>query len=203
MKKIFLSLVALVATVGMLNAQRTWAYDLNLEANDGSYKFVFTASTDATAANLVFLNADGTEAGKVAVSVVKGENAVELTAAQIPGTGVLNWAVELTGAAIDVATVLTDASDKYLVFFINDNIKTFDGDGELRLTIMATLAQGVFNFGVDAQYASYSAKVDAAKAAGIPIRVGANSGSVRKSFAAHNVHTASVAACPVVCLFGK
>jgi len=27
------------------------------------------------------------------------------------------------------------------VFFITDNIKTFDGDGELRLTIMATLAQ--------------------------------------------------------------
>ena len=27
------------------------------------------------------------------------------------------------------------------VFFINDNIRTFDGDGELRLSIMATLAQ--------------------------------------------------------------
>lgn len=27
------------------------------------------------------------------------------------------------------------------VFFINDNIRTYDGDGELRLTIMATLAQ--------------------------------------------------------------
>ena len=27
------------------------------------------------------------------------------------------------------------------VYFINDGIKTFDGDGELRLTIMATLAQ--------------------------------------------------------------
>ena len=27
------------------------------------------------------------------------------------------------------------------VFFINDGIRTFDGDGELRLTIMATLAQ--------------------------------------------------------------
>ncbi len=26
-------------------------------------------------------------------------------------------------------------------YFLNDNIKTFDGDGELRLTIMATLAQ--------------------------------------------------------------
>lgn len=31
--------------------------------------------------------------------------------------------------------------NKVEVFFINDNIKTFDGDGELRLTIMATLAQ--------------------------------------------------------------
>lgn len=27
------------------------------------------------------------------------------------------------------------------VYFINDNIRTFEGDGELRLTIMATLAQ--------------------------------------------------------------
>ncbi len=27
------------------------------------------------------------------------------------------------------------------VYFLNDNIRTFDGDGELRLTIMATLAQ--------------------------------------------------------------
>lgn len=31
--------------------------------------------------------------------------------------------------------------------------------------VMSTLAQGVFNFGVDAQYASYKAKVDAVKAA--------------------------------------
>ena len=30
--------------------------------------------------------------------------------------------------------------------------------------VMSTLAQGVFNFGVDAQYASYSAKVEEAKA---------------------------------------
>ena len=27
------------------------------------------------------------------------------------------------------------------VYFINDGIKTFDGDGELRLALMATLAQ--------------------------------------------------------------
>ena len=115
MKKIFLSLIALVATVGMLNAQRTWAYGLDLETKDGGpnvYTFSFTATTDAVAANLVFLNADGTEVGKVAVPVAKGKNTVELAASQIPGTGELNWAVELTGAAIETATTLTDASDK-------------------------------------------------------------------------------------------
>ena len=123
MKKFFLSFVALVAMVGMLNAQRTWAYDLDLEANDATYKFVFTASTDVVSANLVFLKADGTEAGKVALSnVVKGENSVELTAAQIPGTGELNWAVELTGAAIDAMVELTDANAGIYNYYLPQDV---------------------------------------------------------------------------------
>ena len=123
MKKFFLSFVALVAMVGMLNAQRTWAYDLDLEDNDVTYKFVFTASTDVVSANLVFLKADGTEAGKVALSnVVKGENSVELTAAQIPGTGELNWAVELTGAAIDAMVELTDANAGIYNYYLPQDV---------------------------------------------------------------------------------
>ena len=123
MKKFFLSFVALVAMVGMLNAQRTWAYGLDLEANDAAYKFVFTASTDVVSANLVFLKADGTEAGKVALSnVVKGENTVELTAAQIPGTGELNWAVELTGAAIDAMVELTDANAGIYNYYLPQDV---------------------------------------------------------------------------------
>ena len=123
MKKFFLSFVALVAMVGMLNAQRTWAYGLDLEANDATYKFVFTASTDVVSANLVFLKADGTEAGKVALSnVVKGENTVELTAAQIPGTGELNWAVELTGAAIDAMVELTDANAGIYNYYLPQDV---------------------------------------------------------------------------------
>ena len=42
------------------------------------------------------------------------------------------------------------------VFFINDNIKTFDGDGELRLTIMATLAQAEIALIVMRPFSSYS-----------------------------------------------
>ena len=126
MKKFFLSFVALVAMVGMLNAQRTWAYDLDLVVKDGgpnAYTFTFTASTDVVSANLVFLKADGTEAGKVALSnVVKGENSVELTAAQIPGTGELNWAVELTGAAIDAMVELTDANAGIYNYYLPQDV---------------------------------------------------------------------------------
>ena len=126
MKKFFLSFVALVAMVGMLNAQRTWAYDLDLVLKDGgpnAYTFTFTASTDVVSANLVFLKADGTEAGKVALSnVVKGENTVELTAAQIPGTGELNWAVELTGAAIDAMVELTDANAGIYNYYLPQDV---------------------------------------------------------------------------------
>ena len=126
MKKFFLSFVALVAMVGMLNAQRTWAYDLDLVLKDGgpnAYTFTFTASTDVVSANLVFLKADGTEAGKVALSnVVKGENSVELTAAQIPGTGELNWAVELTGAAIDAMVELTDANAGIYNYYLPQDV---------------------------------------------------------------------------------
>lgn len=126
MKKFFLSFVALVAMVGMLNVQRTWAYDLDLVVKDGgpnAYTFTFTASTDVVSANLVFLKADGTEAGKVALSnVVKGENSVELTAAQIPGTGELNWAVELTGAAIDAMVELTDANAGIYNYYLPQDV---------------------------------------------------------------------------------
>lgn len=122
MKKIFISFLALIAMVGAINAQRVWAYGLNLEQMESDpvvCKFLFTATADATGANLVFLNADGTEAGKVAVeNVVKGVNVVELSIDKIPGQGALNWAVELSGAAItEVTEVTNDTTDAFRYYF--------------------------------------------------------------------------------------
>ena len=111
MKKIFLSFLAIIAMVGMVSAQRTWAYGLNMTQEGDNYTFVFKSTTAATAANLVFTDAAGEVAGKVALeNVVAGENTKVLALADIPGEGTLNWAVELTGAAIDEVTKLTDDS---------------------------------------------------------------------------------------------
>jgi hypothetical protein len=58
MKKILLSFLALVAMVGMVNAQRAWAYDLQLTSAESSYTFAFKATTAGTA-TLVFTDAVG------------------------------------------------------------------------------------------------------------------------------------------------
>ena len=111
MKRIFISFLAVIAMVGMANAQRVWAYNLDLEESVGGLsmcKFTFVATANATTANLVFFNADGVEVGKVAVeNVVKGENVVELNLDAIPGQGALNWAVELAAEPIVEITELT------------------------------------------------------------------------------------------------
>ena len=120
MKKIFLSFLAIIAMVGMVSAQRTWAYGLNMTQEGDNYTFVFKSTTAATAANLVFTDAAGEVAGKVALeNVVAGENTKVLALADIPGEGTLNWAVELTGAAIEGVVELTaDAAAKYFYYLL-------------------------------------------------------------------------------------
>ena len=59
MKRIFISFLAVIAMVGMANAQRVWAYNLDLEESVGGLsmcKFTFVATANATTANLVFFN---------------------------------------------------------------------------------------------------------------------------------------------------
>ena len=64
MKRIFISFLAVIAMVGMANAQRVWAYNLDLEESVEGLsmcKFTFVATANATTANLVFFNTDGVE----------------------------------------------------------------------------------------------------------------------------------------------
>lgn len=110
MKKIFISFLALVAIVGVANAQRTWAYDLNSTSEGDGYTFEFKSTTAATAANLVLIDVNGEVVSKVALqNVVAGKNTATLTLAQIHKDA-LNWAVELTGAAIESMVEVTNAA---------------------------------------------------------------------------------------------
>ena len=120
MKKILLSFLALIAMVGMVNAQRAWAYDLQLTSAESSYTFAFKAMTAGTA-TLVFTDAVGAEVGTVDLGAVEaGANTKTLALAEIPGIGNLNWAVKMTGAAIEEVTEVTAAEDKYYYYLAQD-----------------------------------------------------------------------------------
>ena len=122
MKKFFLSFFAFVAMVGMVNAQRTWAYDLNSTSESGNYTFEFKATTAATAANLVFTDINGDVVSKVALeNVVAGKNTATLSLSQIHKDA-LNWAVELTGEAIAEFKELTDASKGIYNFYLPQGV---------------------------------------------------------------------------------
>ena len=121
MKKILLSFLALVAMVGMVNAQRAWAYDLQLTSAESFYTFAFKATTAGTA-TLVFTDAVGAEVGTVDLGAVEaGANTKTLALAEIPGIGNLNWAVKMTGAAIEEATLITSCDGFYMPFGVAVN----------------------------------------------------------------------------------
>ena len=112
MKKIFTSFLALVAIVGVANAQRTWAYDLNSTQEGDAYTFEFKATTAATTANLVLVDVDGNEVAKLPLeNVVAGANSVTLELAKLHKDAV-NWAVELTGEAIVAGETLAEVTDQ-------------------------------------------------------------------------------------------
>ena len=102
--------------LGIVNAQRAWAYDLDLSQEGNSYTFEFKATT-ASHATLVFSNAEGVEMGSIDLGDIEaGTHTKVLPATEIPCTGNLNWAVKLTAEAINEVIKLTDDS-KYNGFW--------------------------------------------------------------------------------------
>ena len=109
MKKITLFLIAIFAMVNVANAQRAWAYDLELTPSVDSYTFAFKAVT-AGDATLVFYK-EGVEAGTLNLgSVSAGANTFTKTSEElleaIQQSGDFNWGVKMTGGAIAAGSTL-------------------------------------------------------------------------------------------------
>ena len=109
MKKFTLFLVAIFAMVNVANAQRAWAYDLELTPLVDSYKFAFKAVTAGDAA-LVFYK-EGVEAGTLDLgSVSVGDNTVTKTSEELLGaiqqSGDFTWGVKMSAGAIAAGSTL-------------------------------------------------------------------------------------------------
>lgn len=112
MKKLFLSLLALVAMVVTANAQRAWAYDLSLTSESESYTFTFKATTAATA-TLILSDEEGNNVGTLDLgAVVAGSNTFTYTTDQLPKAGKMNWAVKLSGDPIAAGAALAEVTDQ-------------------------------------------------------------------------------------------
>lgn len=122
MKKLFLSLLALVAMVVTANAQRAWAYDLSLTSESESYTFTFKATTAATA-TLILSDEEGNNVGTLDLgAVVAGSNTFTYTTDQLPKAGKMNWAVKLAGEAIADLVEVTDASKGIYNFYLPQGV---------------------------------------------------------------------------------
>lgn len=111
MKKFSLFLFAIFAMINVANAQRAWAYDLELTPSGDSYTFAFKAVT-AGDATLVFYK-EGVEAGTLNLgSVSAGANTVIKTSEEllsaIGKAGDFTWGVKMTGGAIAAGATLTE-----------------------------------------------------------------------------------------------
>ncbi len=149
MKKITLFLVAIFAMINVANAQRAWAYDLELTSSADSYTFAFKAVT-AGDATLVFYK-EGVEAGTLNLgSVSAGDNTVTKTSEEllsaIGKAGDFTWGVKMTGNAIALSgSYLTEltAAGQGLDFYLPQGVVVDNNpESETFSTLFIAEAQG-------------------------------------------------------------
>ena len=149
MKKLTLFLVAMLAMVNVANAQRAWAYDLELTPSVDSYTFAFKAVT-AGDATLVFYK-DGIEAATLNLgSVSAGDNTVTKTLEELLGaiqqSGDFTWGVKMSAGAIALSgTYLTEltAAGQGLDFYLPQGLVVDNNpESETFSTLFIAEAQG-------------------------------------------------------------
>ena len=149
MKKITLFLVAIFAMINVANAQRAWAYDLELTSSADSYTFAFKAVT-AGDATLVFYK-EGVEAGTLNLgSVSASDNTVTKTSeellAAIQQSGDFTWGVKMSAGAIALSgTYLTEltAAGQGLDFYLPQGLVVDNNpESETFSTLFIAEAQG-------------------------------------------------------------
>ena len=128
MKKFSLFLVAMTMSLFSFAAQpkRIYAYDLSSTLVDKVYTFSFTANETPTSGKIVFYDATSSElVGEIALTnPVLGKNEVEIAEYSLPGNDgqQLNWAVELSAAAVTAIDALNDPSLSQFKFYLPQDV---------------------------------------------------------------------------------
>ena len=128
MKKFTLFLFAITMSLFSFAAQpkRIYAYGLSSTLVDKVYTFSFTANETPTSGKIIFYDATSSElVGEIALTnPVLGKNEVEIAEYSLPGTDgqQLNWAVELSAAAVTAIDALNDPSLSQFKFYLPQDV---------------------------------------------------------------------------------
>ena len=128
MKKLTLFLVAMTMSLFSFAAQpkRIYAYNLSSTLVDKVYTFSFTANETPTSGKIIFYDATSSElVGEIALTnPVLGKNEVEIAEYSLPGNDgqQLNWAVELSAAAVTAIDALNDPSLSQFKFYLPQDV---------------------------------------------------------------------------------
>ena len=128
MKKLALFAIALLASVVSFAVQpkRIYAYGLSVSVAENVYTFSFNANETPTAGKLVFYDATSSEkVGETALeNLVLGKNEVTIAAHQLPGDNgqQLNWAIELSAAAVESIDALNDPTLSQFKFYLPQDV---------------------------------------------------------------------------------
>lgn len=128
MKKLTLFLVAITMSLFSFAAQpkRIYAYGLSSTLVDKVYTFSFTANETPTSGKIIFYDATSNQrVGEIALTnPVLGKNEVEIAEYSLPGNDgqQLNWAVELSAAAVTAIDALNDPSLSQFKFYLPQDV---------------------------------------------------------------------------------
>ena len=106
--------------------KRIYAYGLSSTLVDKVYTFSFTANETPTSGKIIFYDATSSElVGEIALTnPVLGKNEVEIAEHSLPGNDgqQLNWAVELSAAAVTAIDALNDPSLSQFKFYLPQDV---------------------------------------------------------------------------------
>ena len=106
--------------------KRVYAYGLSSTLVDKVYTFAFTSNETPTSGKIIFYDATSGElVGEIALTnPVLGKNEVEIAEYSLPGTDgqQLNWAVELSAAAVTEIDALNDPSLSQFKFYLPQDV---------------------------------------------------------------------------------
>ncbi len=141
------------------NIRSVYAYDLNLEGNNGQYTLIFKVTGNAEANVILTDTKNGDEIVIEIGSVTKGENSIEINADDYGSDKQFNWAIEVNSPTIKESSIIFDAKTAGRAISSNSHggvtfISNTESNAFGKIVVSNGFSQGIDIYSADLQLES-------------------------------------------------